>query len=120
MKRITTPFNFALLALLLVAVFASGCKEKTEAQKLEEKAKISAEKARAAVKDAANKAGEAIKETAEKTWDATKDQTQKVASEVSEGIKQGSQQAVKLATNAAGVVKQETLRIRDKANTTRE
>lgn len=120
MKPNPNQFIFVLLALVVSAAVANGCKEKTGAQKLEEKARTSAEKARVAVKDAANKAGEAIKETAEKTWDAAKDKTQKVAAEVSEGIKHGAQQAGKFATNAAGTIKQEAIKVRDEANTTSE
>ena len=118
MKFHSRKINFAMLTLLALAALASGCKEKTEAQKIEEKARTSAEKAGDAIKDAANKTGEAIKETAEKTWDATREQSQKLAGEVKEGIQQGAQKAGEFATNVAGTIKQEAARLGVKTNKT--
>ena len=118
MKRITKQFSFTLLTLLAVAAIASGCKEKPEAQQVEEKARTSAEKAGDALKDAATKTGEAIKDTAGKTWDATKEQTQKLAGEVKEGIQQGAQKAGEFATNVAGAIKQEAAKVGTKTNKT--
>lgn len=66
MKTTKTTFVLTVIAALALVVAATGCKEKTATEKMQD----AASDAKDAVKDAANKTGEAIKEGAKATKEA--------------------------------------------------
>lgn len=59
-------------AILSLGVLATGCKEKTPAEKAGDDIKKAAESVGDAAKDAANKTADAAKDTAKKVEDAVK------------------------------------------------
>lgn len=70
--KLLTKFLSTWLAVIALGVVGTGCKEKTQEEKLADAAKDAAQKTEAAVKDAAKKMEGAAKDAAKKMEDATK------------------------------------------------
>ena len=70
--KVLTKLLATCVAVLALGVAATGCKEKTEADKMAEAAKDAADKTAAATKDAAQKAEGAAKDALKKVEEAAK------------------------------------------------